>query len=164
MSTFWTSMAAYLSHLQRYPEEEYPFLSHIVRIETIYRPTANDKTNNGNTTILHRQRNPKLSMQVPVRSRPSSSTAGRSRKSVKLQSVWCHADTLQKLRHAIKARRRPGMLSDQIVLPFTYYQSGEAQAIGWETLQQHQYGSDLSTCDVHIFSGPKRDIDCGLLL
>ena len=75
-----------------------------------------------------------------------------------------YADTLQKLRHAIKSKR-PGMLADGIILlhdnarPHTAnLVRDKLQRFGWKTLQHPPYSPDLSPCDFHIFGDLKKDI------
>ena len=57
------------------------------------------------------------------------------------------------------------MLSDGIILLHDYTRPHIAnlvrdklQRFGWETLQHHLYGPDLSPCDFHIFGDLKKDI------
>ena len=78
-------------------------------------------------------------------------------------SAKCYADTLQKLRRAIRSKR-PGMLSDGIILlhdntrPHTTNLMNKLQRFGWETLQHPPYSPDLSPCDFHICGNIKKDI------
>ena len=70
------------------------------------------------------------------------------------------ADSLQKLRRAMKSKR-PGMLSDGIILlrPHTInLVRNKLQRIGWETLQHSPYSPDVSPCNFHIFGDLKKDI------
>ena len=68
-----------------------------------------------------------------------------------------YANTLQKLRRAIKLKR-PGMLSDGIIIlhdnarPHTAnLMRDKPQRFDWETLQHPLYSPDLSPCDLSHF-------------
>ena len=134
---------------------------------TILIPRANGKANNGNTSVLPRQRNPK----------PVHKCTGKVTMTFFFDCMGpllvdflergatinakCNADTLQKLRRAMKSER-PGMLSDGIILlhdnarPHTANLARDKlQRFGWETLQHPPYSPDLSPCDFHIFRKPE---------
>ena len=85
---------------------------------TILSPRANGKANNGNTSILSRQRNPKLSIRVTGK---VIMTFFVSRGPL-LVDFLKHGATINEKRYADTATRRaikskrPGMLSDGVIL------------------------------------------------
>ena len=137
-------MAACLSHLQRYRR---------VCVSITCRQRGE-----------RRERNPKLSIRVPVKFwRPSFFDCRGPLFIDYLErgttiNAKSYTDTMQKLRRAIKSKR-PGMLSEGIILLHdkdrshtAYLMRNKCQRYGWETLQHPPYIPDLSLVTSTFFA------------
>ncbi|GBM61069.1 Mariner Mos1 transposase [Araneus ventricosus] len=161
------------SNLQRYHEEEYGFLSHIV---------TGDETWCHHFELESKRQNKqwKHSTSPP----PKKSKAVHTSSSKVMMSFFDHNGpllveflergttingqryqaTLQNLKRAMKSKR-PGTLSNGVILLHDNARPHTANAVKttlqqfrWETLEHPPYSPDLSPCDFHIFGPLKQAI------
>ena len=167
-------MAEYLSHLQRYYEEEYVFLSRIVTGDETYCHHFEPESKRQSQQWKH------LNYPPPKKSKAVHTSTGimlmtfffdcRGPLLVDLLERGAtinakrYADRLKKLLRAIKSKCT-GMLSDGIIILHnkacphaTNPVRDKLQRFGWETLQHSPYSSYLSPCNFHIFGDLEKDI------